>query len=81
MADLPEHHHHTRWWLKRFCSNPSYPRPNRVQLFDRVLRVEVGQDFPYPSELTTALEQLRSLRARDKEIMDEYIFCDGHGNV
>lgn len=80
MAELPEHHHFTRWWLKRFQYPTNDGNPNRVILFDRVLNTEVGSSMRYPQELEEAIGQLKMLRARDQERFDQYVFCDGHGD-
>lgn len=79
---LPEHHHWTRWWLKRFL-NPSSiysTKPNRIVLFDRALRQDVGEPILYPEQFHEALQQLRSLRQRDAEPIDRYVFCDDFGD-
>lgn len=80
MADLPQHHHFTRWWLRRYPAKP-YGVVNRIVLFDRALAEDVGADMRYPEELNTAMVHLRQLRARDAEPLDEFVFCDGHGNL
>lgn len=81
MAELPEHHHFTRWWLRRFAKGLVARSPNRVVLYDRLLLEDVGEPLRYPNELTEAVSQLRMLRQRDGETNDNIIFCDGLGDV
>lgn len=81
MAELPKHHHWTRWWLKRKKNSVYDASPNRIILFDRMLREEIGEALCYPQDLNDAIQQLNSLRQRDGETVDNFIFCDGEGNL
>ncbi len=80
MAELPKKHYYTRWWLRRYAEI-GYAVPNRIVLYDRAMAKDVGVALRYPQEINEAVGQLKILRARDNEIMDEYIFCDGQGDV
>ena len=81
-GDLPTHHHWTRWWLRRFKFGILHRgEPNRVVLYDRMLREDVGEALRYPQEFQDLLSQLRNLRARYKEPIDQYVFCDEYGNI
>jgi hypothetical protein len=80
-VELPQHHHWTRWWLRRYGKYSEARRPQRVTLYDRALRQDVGASLQYPGEIDAAIQQLRSLRQRDHEPNDNYIFCDGYGNL
>lgn len=80
VAELPEKHYYTRWWLRRY-TEIGRGSPNKVVLYDRALATDVGAALRYPNEMNEAIGQLKILRARDNEVMDEYIFCDGLGDV
>lgn len=82
--ELPKHHYWTRWWLRRYCHNKRalvMGIPDRVVLYDRCLRSDVGASLRYPQELEDAAQQVRSLRQRDVEPIDMYLFCDEFGDA
>ncbi|NEN87902.1 MAG: hypothetical protein F6K48_02870 [Okeania sp. SIO3H1] len=85
LTDLPERHHFTRWWLRRYSTAQGNTDaryvPNRVVMYDRLLQEDVGEPFRYPNEFNDALQQLRMLRQRDAEPTDNVIFCDNLGDI
>jgi hypothetical protein len=80
MAALPKYHEFTRWWLRRTRPEGALA-PTKVYIYDRASDTLVGEPLRWPSEFDVAAAQLRSLRARDGEVIDRYIFADGFGDT